>query len=241
MSETTQKRLIQAMLLTLSISFSFLIAKTTLSDFLLQLVSLLLSIYILVQFLSKKIALIRQNKLIIDFFLITIVIYTLIFSTGDLFSPVFFLIYFLLFGVALLFEPYSALILALVSTVFFLLTTGKEFWQEVIQLSSLFVISPLALIFGNQYLKLKEEETQVEILKKEEKILASEIVSQEKVVRDWTFGELRNKLIKIWENLEGIAKDKDLSTKSKNKINEISNQLSSLLKSAQELEKRISK
>lgn len=241
MSETTQKRLIQAMLLTISISISFIVAKTTLSDFLLQAISLLLSIYILIQFLSKKIAVIRQNKLIIDFFLITIVIYTLIFSTGDLFSPVFFLTYFVLFGVALLFEPYSALFLALVSTIFFLLTTGKEFWQEVIQLTSLFIISPLALIFGNQYLKLKEEETQVEILKKEEKILASEIVSQEKTVRAWTFGELRNKLIKIWENLEEISKDKNLSEKSTNKINEISNQLSNLLKSGQELEKRISK
>jgi len=241
MSEINQKRIIQAMLLTLSVAISFIIAKSSFSDFLLQIVSLLLASYILLQFLSKKISFIRQNKLVINFLLITIVIYTLIFSTGDLFSPIFFLIYFLLFGVALLLEPYSALFLSLISAVFFLFTTGKEFWQEVIQLSSIFLISPLALIFGNQYLKLQEEETKVELLKKEEKILASEVIDQEKTVRKWTVEELRKRLIKIWENLEEVLQDEEITEKSRKKINEISNQLSNLLKSGETLEKKISK
>lgn len=241
MSEINQKRIIQAMLLTLSVAISFIIAKSSLSDFLLQIVSLLLASYILLQFLSKKISFIRQNKLVINFLLITIVIYTLIFSTGDLFSPLFFLIYFLLFGVALLLEPYSALFLSLISAVFFLFTAGKEFWQEVIQLSSIFLISPLALIFGNQYLKLQEEETKVELLKKEEKILASEVIDQEKTVREWTFEELRKRLIKIWENLEEVLQDEEITEKNRKKINEISNQLSNLLKSGETLEKKISK
>lgn len=126
MSEENQKRIIQILILAISISLSFILAKSIASEFILQVISFLLAIYISTQFLSKKIDFLKQNKLIIDFFIITILIYTLIFSTGDLFSPVFFLIYFLLFGVSLLLEPYSALFLALISSVFFLLQPGKN-------------------------------------------------------------------------------------------------------------------
>jgi hypothetical protein len=241
MSEENQKRIIQILILAISISLSFILAKSIASEFILQVISFLLAIYISTQFLSKKIDFLKQNKLIIDFFIITILIYTLIFSTGDLFSPVFFLIYFLLFGVSLLLEPYSALFLALISSVFFLFTTGKEFWQEIIQLSSIFLISPLALIFGSQYLKLQEKETKIEMLEKEEKILTQEVVSQEKEVRQWTLGELRSRLIKIWENLEKLSADSGMSKTSRQKLVEISNQLSNLLKSAKTLEKKVSK
>lgn len=240
MSENTERRIIQTLLLLLAVSISFILGKG-MPQFTLQVIAFLLACYTTSHFLSRKINAIRNNKTIIDFLLITLAVYTIIFSTGDLFSPAFFLIYFLLFGVTLLFEPFSALLLATISTVFFLLTPQKGFWLEAIQLGSIFLISPLALIFGNQYLKLQEKETEVEILKKEEKILASEVVSQEKAVREWTFGEFRNQLIKIWENLEKISRREDITKGSQQKLTEISNQLSNLLKSAQTLEKKISK
>jgi hypothetical protein len=241
MSKTYQRRIIQATLLALSVTISFIVAKSSLSDFTLQIVSLFLANYILLQFLSKKIAFVKQNRLTIDFFLATIVIYTLIFSTGDLLSPLFFLIYFLLFGVALLLEPYLSLFMSIISAILFLFTTGKEFWEEIIQLSSLFFISPLAIILGNQYLKLQEEENEVELLKKEERILTLEIVDQEKTVRQWTVEEFKKRLIKIWENLDEILQEQETTERTKRKINEISNQLSNLLKSGETLEKKISK
>lgn len=225
----------------LSVGIAFLVSQSSLADFNLQITSFLIIIYMLLQFIAPKIPFLSQNKMTLDLTLAITTIYLIVFSTGALSSPVFFLIYFLLFGIALLFEPYSALNLAIISTAFFLLTPTKDFWPELIQISSVFLIAPLAIIFGNQYLKLQEEELRVEKLKKEEKDLVSEIVFQEKTVKDWTWGDLRKRLVKIWENLELLIRNENLKESEKQKLTEISNQLSSLLKSAKNLEQKIAK
>jgi hypothetical protein len=173
--------------------------------------------------------------------LITLAVYLIVFATGALFSPVFFLVYFLLFGIALLFEPSAAFSLAIISAAFLLLTPRKDFWPEILQLLSLFLISPLAIIFGTQYIKLQQSEQNVEMLKKQEGMLVGEVVSQEKEVKKWTFGDFRQRLIKIWENIDQIASDSRLDAKHKQKLLEISNQLSNLFKSAGEMEKKVEK
>jgi len=124
----------------------------------LQLTALVVLLYLLSQFLLKQSTVMAKNKTYFDFFCLTLIVFCLIFATGGLSSPVFFLSYFLLFGIVLLFEPSAALALATIASVFLLLHPRGELLPELLQIASLFLISPLALIFGSQYLKLKQQQ-----------------------------------------------------------------------------------
>jgi hypothetical protein len=241
MQYSAQKTLIHTLVLVCAVGIAFLWSNSSLEAVSLQFISFLIFIYLSLQFLSKRIVLVAKNKLVIDFILITLAVYLIVFATGALFSPVFFLVYFLLFGISLLFEPSAAFSLAIISAAFLLLTPRKEFWPEILQLFSLFLISPLATIFGTQYINLQQSEKNVEMLKKQEGMLVSEVVNQEKEVKKWTFGDFRQRLIKIWENIDQIASDPQLLDRHKQKLSEMSNQLSNLLKSADEMEKKVSK
>jgi hypothetical protein len=103
------------------------------------------------------------------------------------------------------------------------------------------MITPFALIFASQYKKIYQNEQEIEYLKKEENILLKEVVAQESQVKNWTAKEFKQRLIKIWENLEKVSSDSSITAFGKQKLKEISNQLANLLKSADEMEKKIEK
>ncbi len=241
MSTNFEEKTIQALILSIAIGLAFIFSQTTLSEYFLQITALCIILYILLEAFSKKIKIIPQQKLIASFIIFTFVAYLIIFSTGSLFSPVFFLVYFLLFGVAFVFGPYMAIIVSVVSIVIFLATPKKELLIETLQILSIVLIAPLSFLFAKFYEKSKEEETKVAFLKKEEQLLTKEVIEQEKTVREWTSTNFKERLIKIWENLDKLARQKEINSFQRQKITEISNQLSGLLKSAQMLEKRISK
>jgi hypothetical protein len=237
-----KKFLSHSALLTLVVASSFFWTKNPVtSSFSLQLVALIIALFILFSFLSRKSShdFFQKHKLTIEITLSTFVTYLLIFSTGVLFSPLFFLIYFLLFGLALLFEPAIAISLAIISTVFFLLTPRKDLLAEILQLASLFMITPLAAIFGKQYIKLIQNEQKIKILEEEGKALEEEVKTQEEEVKRWTLQEFKEHLANIWQSLDNLAADETLSEKNKQVLQEISDELSTLLESERKMEEKV--
>ena len=244
MSPASKKLIGHSALLALVLALSFLWAKNPqTASFSLQLVALITASFIFFSWFSQKskLSFYQEHKSAIEITFATFVVYLLVFSTGDLFSPLFFLIYFLLFGLALLFEPGIALSLAIISTILFLLTPRKDLLAEILQLASLFMIAPLATLFGKQYIKLQQTQKEVEILEQEEEILATEVKTQEEEVKRWTLQEFKKHLANIWEALDALTADESLPSQAKEKLEKISHELSRLLESGQKMKEKIEK
>ncbi|OGM16075.1 hypothetical protein A2V55_01875 [Candidatus Woesebacteria bacterium RBG_19FT_COMBO_37_29] len=240
MKRPVKHTVIYTLILLVSVGFAFFWTKNeVLLNMSLQFISLLVIIYVGIQFAARKMQFSKTNKIVIDVILLTLTTYLIVFSTGALFSPLFFLIYFLLFGISLLFEPSSAIALAIISTVFFLFTAQKEIFAELLQLVSLFLITPLALIFGTQYMKLLQDEEKIKILSLKGEELEKEVNEQETEVKTWTEGEFKNQLIKIWESIEALASDPACKGLHKQKLTEVSGELSKLLQSGKKMEEKI--
>ncbi|MFH1971336.1 MAG: hypothetical protein ABIJ05_03065 [Patescibacteria group bacterium] len=238
---TALKRILKHTLI-LSTSFIFSFFWTTneiFSQYTLQLNAFLVLIYLIFQAITKKNLDLLKFKILIDVSIISLIVFLLVFSTGALFSPLFFLMYFLLFGVSLLFEPESAITLSLVAGIFFLFTPKKDFLHEILQLSSLVIISPLAVIFGKQYLKLLQSESKIKILEVEGKALEQEVVRQEMEVKNWTSNILSQKLVQIQKGLNQVLKDNNVPDKDKEELKNIFFQIYQVFTSGKEMEKKV--
>jgi cell division protein FtsB len=229
-------------ILAASLGVAFFWSKSEfLSSYLLQFVALVILAFFIFQFIARKSKLSKKIKTTFDFLLLTLVIYLIIFSTGSLSSPVFFLTYFLLFAISLLFEPSAALSLATISSIFFLFGDKKELLTELVQLGSLFLITPLALIFGSQYIKLLQSEEKIEVLEYEGQKLEKEVIEQEKEVARWTYTELSQKLSQIQEGIKVILNDKNVSPEEKVQLKDIFSKIYDVFQSGKEMEKKIQK
>lgn len=227
MINTTNRFLIRSSILTATIAFSFFWTRSlTLPFYSLTLIGFLIICYFLIRVMAKKgRGFIYLYKTLFDVFILSLITFLLIFSTGALYSPVFFLIYFLLFGVALLLEPTTAIYLAAIASVFLFFTQRKNLLNELLQLSSLFLIAPLATIFGKQYLKLLQSE--------------SEIKRQEMEVKFWTYEVLAKKLVDIQTGLKSVLGDPQIPEIEKEKIKKIFTDAYQLFLSGREMEKKI--
>src|SRR3989339_523117 len=88
--------MINSVILTATIAFAYFWTRSlTLPYYSLTLIGFLIICYSIIHFISKK----RQG---FDVFFLSLITFLLVFSTGAINYPVFFLLYFLLFGVALL-------------------------------------------------------------------------------------------------------------------------------------------
>ena len=164
------KFLLHCLFLAASVALAFFwTSNPKLSFYTLQLTAIFVLLYFVNQAISSRTK--NTFSLAIDATIFTLVVLLLVTSTGGLTSPVFFLLYFLLFGLALLFEPAVTVMLALLLVIFFALApTSKPALDAILQLFSLVLITPLALYFSNQYLKVLEKEEKIKILKQEVKI-----------------------------------------------------------------------
>lgn len=238
---TALKRILKhTLILSLSFIFSFFWTNSeSLSIYTLQLTAFLILAYLIFQTVTKKNSNLLRFKILFDVSIISFVVFLLVFSTGALFSPLFFLMYFLLFGVSLLFEPESAITLSLLAGIFFLFTPKKDFLQEILQLSSLVIISPLAVIFGKQYLKLLQSESKIKILEVTGKALEEEVIRQEKEVKNWTSNVLSQKLSEIQKGLNAVLKDENIPDKEKVELKNIFFQIYQVFMSGKEMEKKV--
>lgn len=222
-----------SLILTVSLIFSFVWTKNeTLASYNLQLIALVIIIYFGARFFVKK--------TLLDIAALSLIIFILVFSTGALSSPLFFLLYFLLFGLSLLFEPASSLFLVLLLTILFLIVPERaDLLHELLQLASLFMIIPLAVIFGKQYIKLKLNELKVQALEREEETLTKKVEKQERQVKFWTETVFGQKLAEIQNYIKSLEQDPNISEEKRKYLRKISAQIYETFISGKEMEKQI--
>lgn len=143
--------IIHASFLVISVGFTYLWTQNpSLNNYSLQLTAVLVLLYFASRILlkSRSRAFDMQSTII----LISICL-LLVFSTGGIKSPLFFLLNFLLFALALLFEPWQAASLSLLFTITILVKTNFQLDNtDIFNLLSLLSITPVAIIFGRKYL-----------------------------------------------------------------------------------------
>lgn len=205
----------------------------------------LIAVFVLFFFINQIIARHHRAKinLTIDAVIFTMIILLLVISTGGLASPLFFLIYFLMFGLALLFDPLISLSLTLAMVLFFLFTPSQsEPKNELLQLFSLVLITPVALFFGKQYLKVLQDEEKIKILEEEVKITEEQIGQEESDVLLWTCLDLKKGLTGILDETSQLLADvSHLDTHQKERIAKIREKALHLLQSSQKLKNEVDK
>ncbi|MBU3956826.1 hypothetical protein KKI19_00895 [Patescibacteria group bacterium] len=215
-----------------------------LSVYTLQLIALFVLAYFINQFYQRrKKQPFSKINLTLDAVVFTMVILLLIASTGGLTSPLFFLIYFLMFGLALLFEPAITFSLALAMVLFFVLQPAKEaLLVEALQLLSLLLITPLAMFFGKQYLRVLENEEKIKILEEETEIMEEQIEQEETDVLMWASLELKRGLTEILHQTSELLSDlSHLTLRQKEKLSKVRQIASELLKTGQKLKEEVDK
>lgn len=159
------KLFLQSFVVIISTLIVFLIVNTEFNEYTVYVLGLLLImgiINVLIKKLTNKSELFTGSNL--EMLFLTIVVLLIIFLTGGIASPIFFLLYFLLFGISFMFEP--VIIFVMLSSVLILFAQdalNNDPYANILKLLSLLLLSPLAFFFGNEYKKreqknLKEKE-----------------------------------------------------------------------------------
>jgi hypothetical protein len=220
------------LLLVASVIVTFLWASVpALSRYNLQAVGLVVLFYFVAKITFKG----RQQLLAtIDGVMFTSVSLLLILSTGGLHSPAFFLLYLLLFSISLIFEPIQSLILTLTLLVVFLIDNPISSLEtaSIINLTTLIVITPLALVFGRKYLQTLQNLGKIQIL--------NNVISQEETDSlIWLSTKAKPTLINLLDTTSLIIGSNLLPFSLQQKLKSLHTDLVSLHESASLLEKEI--
>jgi len=222
--------------LTTAVLLTFIWTKNpSFSAYTLQLIAFLVIFY----FLNKRLAKVRFNLALgIDGLILSLVTLLLVSASGGLASPLFFLVYILLFGLAFLFDP-AVIAFFTVFLVFLFWGQAKDL-ASLLQLIGLLLMTPLALFFGRQYLKVLEEEQKIKILKKEKKKLSREITQQEEDALLWLSLPFREHVVKILDASSQMLADlSHLSLSQKEQLDKIHHNAKRLLRLGKKLEEKI--
>lgn len=227
-----------AFLAIVSLSAKLWTSIPTLSYYSLQMVAGLIVIYFVKSSLRKKKPI--KNDQTINAAIITLSILLLILSTGGPSSPFFFLVYFLLFGISFIFQPrltitYSFILVAIFSF-------QIESPQDFLSLISIIFVSPLAQLFGQQYLKNLADRKRIKIFKRKWIKSEKSLESQETNSLLWLALNLRNTLTEIGEITASLLSNlSKLSPVQKTEIKKIRSKTRQLLKESSLLKKMIDK
>ena len=145
-------------------------------------------------------------------FILNTVILLLIFSTGALNSPLFFLLYFLGFGIAFVFEPAITFVFVLGAIFVFIPDVLRsDTLNSLLKIGSLILISPLAFFFGREYRTNDEKQSEIEALEERSKDAANTISEDiEEVIKDEKANlksEDINKLNEVLEETEELREE----------------------------------
>lgn len=198
----------QSLILIASFIIVFIWQSTFLSDYTIPTLGFLIFIY-LITFARKKGGIgTTGNPLAI--FILNTVIFLLVFATGALSSPLFFLLYFVCFGITFVFEPASIFIFVLGALAVFAPEAIKnDITGNVLRLGSLAVISPLAFFFGREYKKRDSVEEVKERAKDSADTIAKdveEVLKNEKSMNTNDVEKL-NDILEETENLRAETKE----------------------------------
>ena len=161
------KILIHSLVLLASFGFVFVWEQGPFSDFTVQLLAIMVLIYLVVQFVRRKLK--KTDEVwggIPDVFTLNTAIFLLIYATGQMASWFFFLLYFLGFGITFIFEPATVFVFALGTIAIFVPEVLKNGGSlgTYIQLGSFLLISPLPYFFGKEYRDREDEEQEIQQL-----------------------------------------------------------------------------
>lgn len=162
-----------------------------------QLIGLLVIIYFLYHiFLEKRVLAKTEGQVLnVKSFIFTAVIILFISSTGGIESPFFFLLYFLSIGIALLLRPVISVFLVIALTIYFLPNINEgDFTTNLIKISSLLMIAPLAIFFARQYLKSQEQNKKILIFRNAQRVYKSELEKIQSDIALWTSFKLKGPL-----------------------------------------------
>jgi hypothetical protein len=154
---------LHSLILSLAIVFIFIWTSfPSLNNYNLQLTAALILLYFASRLLFRRVS----NTFFFATIILVSVTLLLIFSTGSLDSPIFFVLDFLIFAIALLLSPNQAAVASSLLVAIFI-------WQNylhltspmIIELLSLILITPLAMIFSKTYLQNLASEGKITVLK----------------------------------------------------------------------------
>ncbi len=227
---------LQLGLLTFVTFFSWIWANhPQLSFYTLQLIAVLIIIYLLKNLFSRN-ANLKHSRNILNSLILTTIVLVLVFSTGGLNSSFFFLLYFLLFNISFLFEPSLTMSFSFILVVF--LATHFQFSQDLIKLASLIFAAPLALFFGQQYLKNLAAQERIKIFKRKWLENEKALESEETNILLWLSLNLRNSIAEILEITANLLADlSHLSPTQKKSLKKIRRKAKKLLKQGKKLGK----
>lgn len=146
------KELLHAVLLVLSIALMFIFPQTPLRTYELEIAALLF----IILFAVRKLSLFSKKTRLFESVVFTLIIMGIVNTSGGIASPYFFLIYFLLFALTLLLEPIISIITTVTLMIFYVFTiSGTATISQLIPIFSLALMTPFALIMGNEYEETK--------------------------------------------------------------------------------------
>jgi hypothetical protein len=158
--------LLHTIYLILSILFTwFWSSNSELSNYNLQLTGVLILVYFVFKIIPRS-----SNQKTSDFpstIILNTICLLLIFSSGGINSPLFFVLSFLIFAIALLVEPTQAAISSVLLVSIFA-WQGRDTLDtlKLVNLLSLILMTPIAMIFSRNYLEVLESKGKVKVLEK---------------------------------------------------------------------------
>jgi hypothetical protein len=201
----------------------------------LHLVAFLVAFYSLTHLLAQKKT---PEQLIWDMLLFVAILLLVLATTGGLGSPFFFLLYFLLFAAALLLGGIFTFELAFLLIFFFV--RDLRTLRDILQLLSFLFLTPLALYFGKQYLRLAEAQKKIKILRREGWELEQMMAKTETDSLLWLSLNLKNGLLKIIHHSSELLSDlARLNLSQKEKLQQIHKTGKELLESGEKLMDKI--
>lgn len=149
------KFLRQSILLICSFALIFAWQNSPLANYTIIALGFLIFMYLFVSVRKKKFNPFDMEKeSLSSIFILNTVIFLLIFTTGALASPLFFLLYFLGFGLVFVFEPAIVFIFAIGTVLIFLqLIIKDDIVGNLVKVGLLCLTSPLAFFFGKEFIE----------------------------------------------------------------------------------------
>ncbi|PIZ67009.1 hypothetical protein CO165_01720 [Candidatus Roizmanbacteria bacterium CG_4_9_14_3_um_filter_33_18] len=148
------KEIIHALILIFTIVLSFILPKTNLAQYNLQIsAGLFILLYLTRNFVVSK----NIYSRLIESVVFTLIIMGIVNSTGGLTSPFFFLIHFLLFSLSIILEPIISITTTVTLIIFFLLNLpANQSFNTLMPIISLAFITPFAMFLGQEKLKIRQ-------------------------------------------------------------------------------------
>lgn len=168
------KEIIHALILILTIVLTFILPKTNLAQYDLQIsAGLFILLYLTKKFIFSK----NIYSRLIESVVFTLVIMGIVNSTGGLTSPFFFLIYFLLFSLSLILEPIISITTTVTLIIFFLLNLpANQDFKTLMPIISLAFITPFAMFLGQEQIEAQKSKLKNQKQKEETYLFLSLLI-----------------------------------------------------------------